>query len=116
MKALEGRSKRLGVCADVGHWTRDGLNPVKTLEKVGSRLISLHFKDIRALEPGEQLKVIYDQNDVIWGTGICDVPALFKVLKNLKFKGLLSIEYEHNWDNNVPEIAESLKMMYRCCE
>ena len=116
MKALEGRSRRLGVCADVGHWTRDKLNAVEALEKVGDRLISLHFKDIRALQPGEQLKVIYDQHDVIWGTGICDASALFGVLKKLKFKGLLSIEYEHNWENNVPEIAESLKMMYKCCD
>jgi len=106
MKALEGRSKRMGVCADVGHWKREGLDPVKALEQVGSRLKSLHFKDIKAPEAGET-----EQHDVIWGTGICDVPAMLKVLKKINFTGLMAIEYEHNWDNSVPDIKKSLEIL-----
>lgn len=106
MKALEGRSKRMGVCADVGHWKREGLDPMKALEQVGSRLKSLHFKDIKAPEAGEA-----EQHDVIWGTGICDVPAMLKVLKNINFTGLMAIEYEHNWDNSVPDIKKSLEIL-----
>ena len=106
MAALEGRSPRMGVCADVGHWKREGIDPVKALEQVGSRLKSLHFKDIKAPEEGET-----EQHDVIWGTGICDVPAMLQVLKNVHFTGLMAIEYEHNWDNSVPDIKECLEMM-----
>ena len=106
MKALEGRSKRMGVCADVGHWKREGLDPMKALEQVGSRLKSLHFKDIKAPEAGET-----EQHDVIWGTGICDVPAMLKVLKKINFTGLMAIEYEHNWDNSVPDIKKSLEIL-----
>ena len=116
MKMVEGRSKRLGLCADVGHWKRDGLDPVKVLEKVSSRLIALHFKDIRALEPGEQLSEVYDQNDVIWGTGVCDVPAMIRVLKKNNFTGLMAIEYENKWENSVPDIRKSLDMMYQTCQ
>jgi len=106
MAALEGRSPRMGVCADVGHWKREGIDPVKALEQVGSRLKSLHFKDIKAPEEGEA-----EQHDVIWGTGICDVPAMLQVLKNVHFTGLMAIEYEHNWDNSVPDIKECLERM-----
>ncbi len=108
MKALEGRSKRMGVCADVGHWKREGIDPVKALEQVGSRLKSLHFKDIKAPEAGET-----EQHDVIWGTGVCDVPAMLQVIKSIKFKGLMSIEYEYNWDNSVPDIKQCIEMMKR---
>jgi len=106
MKALEGRSQRMGVCADVGHWKREGIDPVKALEQVGSRLKSLHFKDVKAPEAGEA-----EQHDVIWGTGICDVPAMLNTLKKIKFEGLMSIEYEYNWYNSIPDIKESLEMM-----
>ena len=106
MKALEGRSQRMGVCADVGHWKREGIDPAKALEQVGNRLKSLHFKDIKAPEEGEA-----EQHDVIWGTGICNVPVLLDLLKKINFTGLMAIEYEHNWDNSVPDIKESLEMM-----
>jgi len=106
MQALEGRSRRMGVCADVGHWKREGIDPVKALEQVGDRLKSLHFKDIKAPEAGEE-----EQHDVIWGTGVCDVPAMLRVLKNIPFNGLMSIEYEYNWENSVPDIKKCLEMM-----
>ena len=108
MKALEGRSRRMGVCADVGHWKREGVDPVKALEQVSDRLKSLHFKDVKAPEAGEA-----EQHDVIWGTGICNVPAMLDVLKKNHFTGLMSIEYEYNWDNSVPDIQQCLEMMKR---
>jgi sugar phosphate isomerase/epimerase len=79
---------------------------VKALEQVGSRLKSLHFKDIKAPEEGEE-----EQRDVIWGTGICDVPTMLQVLKNVNFTGLMAIEYEHNRDDSVPDIRECLEML-----
>lgn len=106
MKALEGRSKKMGVCADVGHWKREGLDPVKSLQQVSGRLKSLHFKDIKAYEEGGK-----EQHDVIWGTGICDVSGMLKVLKETKFNGLMSIEYEYNWDNSVPDIKECVRFL-----
>ena len=100
LKYVSGRSHRIGACADVGHWLRSGLDPVESLKKLESRIISIHFKDLN-----EQDRKAHD---VPWGTGICDVPAMLQELKNQKFKGVFSIEYEHNWDNNVPEIAQSI--------
>ena len=104
MKALEGRSKRMGVCADVGHWKREGIDPVKALIQVADRLKSLHFKDVKAPAEGDE-----EQHDVIWGTGVCDIPAMLQVLENIKFNGLMSIEYEYNWENNLDEVAECAK-------
>lgn len=100
---IKDRSKRLGSCSDVGHWNRGGLDPVDCLRKLNGRVVSLHFKDIAAKQPGEG-----EQHDVIWGTGALDVKKMLEELKNQKFKGMFSIEYEYNWDNSVPDIKKCI--------
>ena len=101
LKYVEGRSKRIGACADVGHWVRSGLDPVECLKKLDGRIISLHFKDLN-----EKSR---EAHDVPWGTGISNVPAMLKVLKDQGFKGVFSIEYEYHWKTSMPEIRESIK-------
>lgn len=104
LKAIDGRSKKIGSCADVGHWRREGLNQLDCLKKLEGRLISLHFKDIAPKQAGEK-----EQHDVIWGTGILDVKAMLQELKRQRFKGVFSIEYEYNWENSVPDIKECIQ-------
>ena len=65
LKVCKGRSKRIGACADTGHWARSGLNPLECLKKLEGRIISFHFKDLN--------KMGLDAHDVPWGTGVCDV-------------------------------------------
>lgn len=101
MKNLEGKSEFLGVCADVGHWVRSGLDPIKGLRVVESRLIELHFKDVSAAEK--------DGYDVVWGTGVGDVGGMILELERQSFSGILSVEYESNPEDNLDEIRESLK-------
>jgi len=102
LDAVKGRSDRIGACADTGHWPRSGINPVDALRKLDGRIVSLHFKDLNELNKR-------DAHDVIWGTGKCDVRAMLAELKRQKFSGVFSIEYEHNWENSMPEIAECIK-------
>jgi sugar phosphate isomerase/epimerase len=97
---ISGRGNRIGACADIGHWVRSGLDPLECLKKLEGNIISLHFKDLNEKDR--------HAHDVPWGTGVCDVPALLQELKNQGFRGVFSVEYEHNWDNNVPEIEQSL--------
>lgn len=99
IEALEGRSPRLGACADTGHWMRSGLDPLEAVKALEGRLISFHFKDLN--EIGER-----NAHDVVWGTGLADIPAILAEVKRQGIQPMFSIEYEHNWDNNVPDIAE----------
>jgi len=101
LKVCRGREPRIGACADTGHWFRSGLNPVEELKKLRGRIVSLHFKDIDG------------GHDVIWGTGKCDVKAMLTELARQNFKGVFSIEYEHNWLNSMPEIAECVPYFER---
>ncbi|MHC4475409.1 MAG: family 16 glycoside hydrolase [Planctomycetota bacterium] len=102
LKACNGRSKWIGACADTGHWMRSGVSPLEALKKLKGRIISLHFKDLN--EFGQR-----KAHDVVWGTGAANVKGLLTELARQEFEGVFSIEYEHNWDNSVPEIRECIR-------
>lgn len=103
LQAISARSKNIGSCADVGHWRREGLNQIDCLKKLEGRIISSHFKDIAPKEEGGD-----EQHDVIWGTGILNVKGMLEELKRQEFKGYLSIEYEYNWENSIPDIQQCI--------
>ncbi len=95
-------SKYVGGCADIGHWVRSGLDPVESLKKYKGHVNHLHFKDLNELNNKKA-------HDVHWGTGVSNVKAVMQELKDQKFKGMLSAEYEYNWLANSADIAESAK-------
>lgn len=84
LKAAEGRSKRIGFCADTGHWFRSGLVPVEALKKAEGRLHDMHFKDLNEAK-----------HDVPWGTGLCNARGLLEEVKRQGARPTISIEYEH---------------------
>jgi sugar phosphate isomerase/epimerase len=98
VQAWQGHSKRIGACADTGHWMRSGVNPLEALKKLEGRIITFHFKDLDTMGP--------KAHDVPWGEGKGDVKALLAEIKRQGFKGVFSIEYEYNWENSLPEIAK----------
>jgi sugar phosphate isomerase/epimerase len=98
LKVCKGHSKRIGACADTGHWARSGFKPVDCLKKLAGRIISLHFKDLN--------KMGMDAHDVPWGTGVCDVKGMLIELRRQKLKAVFSIEYEYHWENSLPDIAK----------
>ena len=53
---------------------------------MGNRNFGIHLKD----HDNER------NTDVICGKGVLDVPGVLKALREVKFKGLISIEYEAN--------------------
>jgi sugar phosphate isomerase/epimerase len=101
LKMCQGRSKRIGACADTGHWMRSELNPIEQLKKLEGRIISFHFKDLNKYGGGA--------HDVPWGTGQGDVKGTLKEIHRQGIQGVFSIEYEHNWTSSLPEIAECVK-------
>ncbi len=104
LKACEGRSKRLGSCADTGHWMRSDINPLDAIKALEGRIISLHIKDLNKYGKG-------DEHDVPWGSGQADIRAILTELHRQGFKGVFSAEYEHNWLNSVPEISQGVKFV-----
>lgn len=80
---LDGRSDLMGVCADIGHWVRSGLNPVDCLRQLEGRVISLHIKDLNKFG-------VRDAHDLPWGTGNSNVAGCYMncIDKDLKARFL----------------------------
>ena len=102
LKAVKGHDKRIGFCADLGHYIRSSEDPVEVIHKLGDRLYGIHLKDF-----AEQKK---STHGVILGKGHLDVVAVFKALKKVKFPadGALSLEYEENAANPIADIKQCL--------
>jgi sugar phosphate isomerase/epimerase len=97
---VANRDSRIGACADTGHWQTSGIRAIDGVKLLAGRLISLHLKERAALGPGH--------HDEIFGTGVTDIPAILAELRRQKFDGNIAIEYEYNWQNSVPDIAQCI--------
>ncbi len=101
LRLCEGRSPWIGACADTGHWTRSGIDPVEAIRALGmaGRIRSLHFKDLNEFG-------VHNAHDVPWGQGKSKTREVLGALATMGYEGSFSIEYEHNWLNSMPEIAQ----------
>lgn len=101
LAATKGHSN-IGSCADIGHWARNGLNPVDCLKKLEGHIIGSHLKDIVKFDDPEAA-------DTIVSKGVIDIPAVLAELKRQQFNGMLSIEHESNWYHNLPDVIFTKK-------
>ncbi len=97
-KAIETRDERIGFCADIGHWASSGLNPLDVIKKIAPRVHAFHLKD--------RTSITEKTPDTIFGKGIIDLKGILDEVRKHGFKGNVTIEYENNWEKNVPDITE----------
>lgn len=91
LKAVKDRHELIGACLDTGHLIRADqlgkkLDPAQQIRAMGKRNFGLHLKD-------HDNKA---KEDVVIGKGVLDVPAVVAALREVKFPGMISIEYEAN--------------------
>jgi len=98
VEITKNRDGRIGACADTGHWQTSGLDPVYCIRVLKGRIISSHLKDKSDFGPLG--------HDVPYGTGVGRIGKVLDELKQQRFEGNISIEYEYNWDHSVPEIKQ----------
>ncbi|MDQ6902667.1 MAG: sugar phosphate isomerase/epimerase [Bacteroidota bacterium] len=101
LEAMTGHPN-IGACADVGHWARNGLNPVDCLKKLAGHVYGVHLKDIVKFNDTKAA-------DTIVGKGVIDFAPIFQELKRQHFSGMLSIEHESNWYHSLPDVIETVK-------
>ena len=99
---IESRDARLGACADLGHWAASGLKPIECVRILRGRIISVHLKD-KATTGNAPV--------VVAGKGIVDVGACLDELRKQGFNGNISVEHENEWDNNVPQVRDSIEFV-----
>ena len=96
LAAIQGHP-HIGSCADIGHWTRNGLNPVECLKKLDGHILGVHFKDVVQFDNPKA-------NDTLVSKGVINFPAVFAELKRQRFNGMISIEHESNWYHSLPDV------------
>lgn len=97
---VKNRDPRMGLCLDVGHAQRAGVDPAKAVLKYNKRIFDLHIKDVTKAEQ--------DGKAIETGRGIINFPALVKALRKIKYPGHCSIEFEKDMKDPFPGIAESV--------
>ncbi|MGB0583074.1 MAG: sugar phosphate isomerase/epimerase family protein [Limisphaerales bacterium] len=104
-KAVQKWDKRIGFCADLGHYIRSGEDPVEVVHLLGDRLYGMHLKD--DVNIGQRRG-----KSVILGTAHLDVEGVFKALKKVKFPadGALSLEYEEKPEDPIEDIEKCLEI------
>jgi len=91
---------RIGMCLDIGHDTRAGKDPVADLKKYISRVFDIHLKDVTGkTKLGYSIEV---------GRGIIDFPAFVKMVREVKYSGVISLEHEINMTDPFMGIAEDI--------
>ncbi len=97
---VKNRDPRLGLCMDIGHTQRIGLDPSIEAKKYFDRLLDVHLKDVdKSDAQGETLEI---------GRGVIDIPGFLKVLRDNNYEGIVSFEYEKDPDDILPGISESI--------
>lgn len=100
MDLISKYDQRIGLCIDVGHTARAGVDPAESIIKCKARLYDLHLKDIHALG---------DKNTPIeGGRGILDLTAILQALRKIKYQGLAGYEYEKDGKDPMAGLSETL--------
>ena len=99
-KAVEKYDKRIGLCIDVGHTARAGVDPAEAIVKCKDRLYDVHLKDISAL--GNK------NTPIEGGRGILDLKAILGALLKINYQGLAGYEYEKDGKDPLPGLTETL--------
>ncbi|HEX2852472.1 MAG TPA: sugar phosphate isomerase/epimerase [Opitutaceae bacterium] len=102
LKAIEPFDARIGLCLDVGHTVRAGVDPAKVIREAASRLYDVHLKDSIAL-PGALTDIPTEV-----GRGRIDIKAVIAALIETKYAGVAAFEYERVGVNPVIGLAESV--------
>jgi sugar phosphate isomerase/epimerase len=103
LKVVKNMDPRVGLCIDVGHTARTGVDVVQAIAEAGPRLLDMHIKDLRSLsDKDSQCRV---------GEGAMPVVGIFKQLRKIKYQGMVNLEYEIEAENPIPGMIQSFAYM-----
>ena len=100
------RDKRIGACADTGHWQSSGINPVYALRVLKGRLISSHMKE--KTDYGDRSTDGTSTTQIPFGEGVGEIGRCLDEFKKQGFEGNISVEYETKWENNVGDVTKCI--------
>lgn len=103
LKYIDDMDPRMGLCIDIGHTVRTGVDVVKSIRDAGPRLLDMHVKDLSDLKDrGSQVAV---------GEGAIPIARIFKTLLDMNYQHGVNLEYEINDKDPLPGMLQSFGHM-----
>jgi sugar phosphate isomerase/epimerase len=99
LRVIRDMDPRVGLCVDLGHTARTGVDVVEALAQAGERLLNIHAKDLKDLRDGDSQCVV--------GEGAMPLPAIFRQLVAMGYKGSVDLEYEIDPKDPLPGMQRS---------
>jgi sugar phosphate isomerase/epimerase len=94
---------RVGLCVDLGHTTRTGVDIVEALAAAGDRVLDIHAKDLKDL--------LARDSQCIVGEGAMPIAAIFRQLAAMDYAGCVNLEYEIDAQDPLPGMLQSFAYM-----
>ena len=96
---IKDMDPRMGLCVDLGHTTRTGIDIIEALEMSGDRIIDVHMKDLKDL--------MVKGSDIEVGRGAMPIAKIFRTLAGMGYKRHVGLEYEIKADDPFAGMNES---------
>jgi sugar phosphate isomerase/epimerase len=103
LKIVRDLDPRCGLCIDVGHTSRTGVDVVESIAEAGQRVLDMHIKDLA--DPRVR------DSQVPVGEGKLPIPHIFMQLIKMKYGGCVNLEYEIHADDPLPGMQKSFSYM-----
>ncbi len=103
LPVIRDMDPRVGLCVDLGHTTRTGVDIVEALAQAGDRVLDVHAKDLRDLMDRDSQCIV--------GEGAMPMPPVFRQLVAMGYSGYVNLEYEIDADRPVPGMQRSFAYM-----
>ena len=100
--ALKGSSDYMSVNLDIGHFSAAGFDPVAFIREHHPRIVSLHVKDRDRDEAHTYRR---------FGQGATPIAETMKLLKKIKFRYAVNIEYEMEAENPTDGVRHSFEYL-----
>lgn len=97
---IKDLDSRMGLCLDIGHTQRSGIDPSEAAGEVADRILDIHLKDVTSASA--------EGGPVEIGRGVIDIPRFLRTILEIGYTGIASFEYEKDPEDPLPGVAESL--------
>jgi sugar phosphate isomerase/epimerase len=103
LPVIHDMDPRVGLCVDLGHTTRTGVDIVEAIAEAGDRVLDIHAKDLRDLMDRDSQCIV--------GEGAMPITAIFRQLAAMGYSGYVNLEYEIDASDPLPGMQQSFAYM-----
>lgn len=97
---IKSLNPRIGLCIDIGHTLRYGVDPAQAAKQFADRLLDVHIKDeTEAAAAGKTVEI---------GRGVIDIPKFLRTLVEIRYAGVVAFEFEKDPKDPLAGLAESV--------